>query len=573
MIVVPFYNLVVVPEVTFYFQGEYFKEIAGQDAEKGDEILFLMLKEDKQREDMTPEDFYPIGVTGVVENLDKDGNIGIKTLGRVDINSVEVDKDDIKTTFSDRIIIEDIDSQQQKERFEQVKSAVLQYINGFQWGIMVRNYVVRWKSMEEMIANLSNHLNISNEEKYEILAADKISQRFELMEQVLYEFIEVSKIGEEAKKVQTEAHEKVYREEAIKKQIEILQNELDEMHPENVSDIRKFEQKIRKSHMNEIAKNEAEKVLNRMKQEGKDSHEYGMLYDYLDFVTGLSWEKETFSDINLVEAEEILNQEHYGLKKAKERIIQQIAVMALNKQQSGSILLFVGAPGTGKTSIGQSVAKALKREYVRVSLGGIRDEAEIRGHRRTYVGAMPGRIMDGIKRSGVSNPVMVLDEVDKMVKDYGGDPSSALLEVLDPEHSGINLFDNDWKIYSRNSGKTSHKITETAVVENCMITDGCRIAGHVKRSILFSGVKVAEGAEVEDAVIMGGTVIESGAVVKHCIVAENVVIGQNAVVGEMPHDGEKGVATIGSGIHIGERAKVGPNAMVNANVKDGEEEW
>ena len=149
----------------------------------------------------------------------------------------------------------------------------------------------------------------------------------------------------------------------------------------------------------------------------------------------------------------------------------------------------------------------------------------------------------------------------------------ANMEVLDPEHSGINLFDENWKIYSRNSGKTGHKITETAVVENCMITDGCRIAGHVKRSILFSGVKVAEGAEVEDAVIMGGTVIESGAVVKHCIVAENVVIGQNAVVGEMPHDGEKGVATIGSGIHIGERAKVGPNAMVNANVKDGEEEW
>ena len=149
----------------------------------------------------------------------------------------------------------------------------------------------------------------------------------------------------------------------------------------------------------------------------------------------------------------------------------------------------------------------------------------------------------------------------------------ANMEILDPEHSGINLFDNNWKIYSRNSGKTGHKITETAVVENCMITDGCRIAGHVKHSILFSGVKVAEGAEVEDAVIMGGTLIESGAVVKHCIVAENVVIGQNAVVGEMPHDGEKGVATIGSGIHIGERAKVGPNAMVNANVKDGEEEW
>lgn len=187
--------------------------------------------------------------------------------------------------------------------------------------------------------------------------------------------------------------------------------------------------------MNEEAKREAEKVLNRMKQEGKDGHEYGMLYDYLDFVTSLSWKPEEIVPIDLDEAEQILEEDHYGLKKVKERIIQQIAVMALNKKQSGSILLFVGAPGTGKTSIGQSIAKALHRSYVRISLGGIRDEAEIRGHRRTYIGAMPGRIMEGMKRSGASNPVMVLDEVDKLAKDYGGDPASALLEVLDPEQN------------------------------------------------------------------------------------------------------------------------------------------
>jgi len=152
-------------------------------------------------------------------------------------------------------------------------------------------------------------------------------------------------------------------------------------------------------------------------------------------VTSLKWKKEEPSQIDLKAARAVLDEDHFGLKKTKERIIQQIAVMALNQKQSGSILLFVGAPGTGKTSIGQSIARALNRKYVRISLGGVRDEAEIRGHRRTYIGAMPGRIMDGIKRSGASNPVVVLDEVDKLVRDYGGDPSSALLEVLDPEQN------------------------------------------------------------------------------------------------------------------------------------------
>ena len=175
--------------------------------------------------------------------------------------------------------------------------------------------------------------------------------------------------------------------------------------------------------------------MSRLRQEGEHGAETGMLYNYLDFLTSLSWKKEEAKPIDLREAEAVLEEDHFGLKKVKDRIIQQIAVMNLKKQQSGSILLFVGAPGTGKTSIGQSIARALGREYVRVSLGGVRDEAEIRGHRRTYIGAMPGRIMDAIAKSGVSNPVMVLDEVDKLSVSYNGDPASALLEVLDPEQN------------------------------------------------------------------------------------------------------------------------------------------
>ncbi|MDD3278302.1 MAG: endopeptidase La [Lachnospiraceae bacterium] len=434
MIVVPFYNMIVVPGVTFFFQSEYFQEVAGKKPNTGEDVIFLMLKEDKKKEDMTAEDFYPIGIAGVVDTLDKEGNIGIKAKHRVDVEKIEIN-DGIQVEAALREDIEDWSREELDQHYEEVKSAYLNFIAGSRWGIMARNYIMQWNSVSEMAATLSYQLKISNAEKYNIIQQDKMSDRVTLMEKALYEFLEMAKLASAAQTEQEASHEQLYREDAIKKQMEYLQRELDEMHPESMSDVRKFEKKIQESGMNETARGEAAKVLNRMKQEGQNSQEYGILYDYLDFVTSLSWKSEEPSEIDLGKAEEILSQEHYGLKKVKQRILQQIAVMNLKKEQAGSILLFVGAPGTGKTSIGQSIAKALNRAYVRVSLGGVRDEAEIRGHRRTYIGAMPGRIMEGIKRSGASNPVMVLDEVDKLAKDYGGDPSSALLEVLDPEQN------------------------------------------------------------------------------------------------------------------------------------------
>ncbi len=436
MTAIPFYNIIIVPGVTCFFQHDYFKELAGCEVEKGDELVFMMMKTDKNRDEVTEEDFYPIGILATVDSVSADGDIGIRAEKRLDLADIEVQEGHIAFTAAERPEIDDLTDEEKQKHLNALKSEFIRFVSDSQWGLMARSYVMQWKSVSEMISTISSRLMITNEEKYKIIATDRLSERMVMMENALYQFLELTRVSNEAESAQVSTNEKLYREDAIKKQIEYLQKELDEMHPENVSDVRRFEKLIAESPMNDTARKEAEKVLNRMKQEGQNSNEYGLLYDYLDFVTGLSWKTEEMPDIDLDRAQEILDEDHYGLKKVKERVVQQIAVMELNRKQSGSILLFVGAPGTGKTSIGQSIARALNREYVRVSLGGVRDEAEIRGHRRTYIGAMPGRIMDGIKKSGVTNPVMVLDEVDKLSHDFTGDPASALLEVLDPEQNG-----------------------------------------------------------------------------------------------------------------------------------------
>ena len=436
MITIPVYELLLLPEVTFFFKKDMFPEGRIKEQNIGEEILFVLQKKEIAPEEISMENIFPVGVMGIIENIDEEGSVKITTRRRVQVTHVEYTDGMVLAEAVDLPDIQDISPEEEKEKFDKIKKELMDFAKGFQWGVWVRSMIYHWKSYPEAVSALAGYMSLSWEEKYHMIEVDSRKERMHLMEEAVYELMEIFRVSEEAETAQKNSNEKVYRESAIRKQIEFLQQQLDEMHPENISDVRRFQKKIQESGMNEEARKEAEKVLNRMKQEGKDSHEYGMLYDYLDFATSLSWKTEEPAEIDLNEAEEILNEDHYGLKKVKERIIQQLAVMALNKKQSGSILLFVGAPGTGKTSIGQSIARALHRKYVRISLGGIRDEAEIRGHRRTYIGAMPGRIMEGMKRSGAANPVMVLDEVDKLAKDYGGDPASALLEVLDPEQNG-----------------------------------------------------------------------------------------------------------------------------------------
>lgn len=434
MFIQPIYNILLLQDVTYFFKKDFFGE--KYDALAADhDILFMFLKEDVEGRNYLAEDFYPVGLLARIENISEEDVVQIRTIERVEILNPQIDGGNISAAYAVRPSVEDMPEEEQQEIFSSLRSALLRFVQGYQWGLWARGYILQRKNAYDLISSLSEYLNLSPEEKYQILSADSVRNRYELIRQAVNEFMEIAKVSAEAQEAQKGDQEQLYREAALKKQIDYLQKELDDMHPENVSDVRKFEKKISQSGMNQEARREAEKILNRMRQEGKESHEYGLLYDYLDFVTSLSWKAPEFTPIDLNRAEQILDEDHYGLKKVKERIIQQLAVMALNRKQYGSILLFVGAPGTGKTSIGQSIARALGREYARISLGGIRDEAEIRGHRRTYVGAMPGRIMEAMKRSGVSNPVLVLDEVDKLAKDYGGDPASALLEVLDPEQN------------------------------------------------------------------------------------------------------------------------------------------
>ena len=446
MIAIPIHDTILLPEVTFYFKKETFEEYEVEAMSVGDEIAFVFLKDEPEFEGPVPEDkdkpedlmemIYPVGVSARLESIDGDGNLKIRTKGRVTILGMTVNDDGlVDAEVVECPDIQDLTAEERSQRFDRLKKDYLNFVKMYQWGLWARGLILQWKNIYELMCSMSPYFSITWEEKVAIVMEDRVAERYRLIEQAAYEFIEMAKVHNEAESQQKMENENIYRENALKKQIEILQNELDEMHPENISDVRQFQKKIEESGMNETARKEADKVLNRMKQEGQNGHEYGMLYDYLDFVTSLSWKKPEAEEIDLTHAEEVLDADHYGLKKVKERILQQLAVMSLRKEQSGSILLFVGAPGTGKTSIGQSIAKALGREYVRISLGGIRDEAEIRGHRRTYIGAMPGRIMEGMKRSGVSNPVVVLDEVDKLGKEFGGDPASALLEVLDPEQN------------------------------------------------------------------------------------------------------------------------------------------
>ncbi|MBE5807077.1 MAG: endopeptidase La [Clostridiales bacterium] len=436
MAVLPIQNTIVLPGGKLYLQSALYRKLTGKAPVTGERVTLLIRKDDADREAPTAESFRPLGVAGVVSEASSDSFTVIDMQNRIAVEEIAQLRDrSFSMTVSRRPETDDLDRADAARRLTMVKDRILSFAHGKQWEGMLRAFAAHWDTLWTVAAAMSPWMDVSAEDRYALLEQDSLSERFDAVERILLEGLERVDLQTAAQSHQQEDHEKLYRESALKKQIEYLQKELDAMHPENVSEVRRLELKLEEAGMNETALKEGRKVLNRIRGEGANSPEAGMLTDWLDLLTSLPWKKAEAEPISMDRARAALDADHAGLDSVKRRILQQIAVMRLKGRQSGSILCFVGAPGTGKTSIGESIARALGRKYVRVSLGGVRDEADIRGHRRTYIGAMPGRIIDGIHKCGASDPVMVLDEVDKLSQSYNGDPASALLEVLDPEQN------------------------------------------------------------------------------------------------------------------------------------------
>ncbi len=436
MYILPLYNITVLPNAVTYLHTAAFKKSTGQAAAAGDRVVLLPTKTEKS-EAFDAADFYPFAVTGEVGEPDTNGFAEIRTEHRVHVDEASILPDGrIRLSLSRADETGDLSPEEDREKCEALKKELLAFSQRYEWAPAARYLLSFAENLNALISILSPFMELTAEERFGLLRESDARTRAERIEEILYEWIEMAKLSGEGNEQREAETKKAYREAAIKKQIAYLQQELDELHPENVTELRDLETRLAKTPLNEIARKEAQRVLQRMKNEGERSQEYAMLFDYLDFLLGLPWKKEAARAIGLDEARSVLERDHYGLKKVKDRVIQQIAVLNLKKTQSGSILCFVGAPGTGKTSVCKSIADALGRKYVRVSLGGVRDEAEIRGHRRTYIGAMPGRILNAVSKAGVSNPVLVLDEIDKLSVSYNGDPAAALLEALDPEQNG-----------------------------------------------------------------------------------------------------------------------------------------
>jgi len=421
----------------------------------GDKLVGLVAALDPEKETPGPDELYRIGTIATVHRLLRapDGTVRLLVQGmqRFRLGEFVEEEPYLKAHIQllpendEKNIETDALARNARDQFQQIT----QMIPSFPDELV--NSITTLEDPLQTAYTIANFQRIELKDAQEILELDSVYEKLKKLIGLLVREAEVLQIGQ---KIQNEARgeiEKVQREYFLREQMKAIQRELGEK-DEQSEETEDFRKKIEDAKMPEEALKQAKRELDRLSRLPSAAAEYGVIRTYLDWLTTLPWSKSTDDNLEIAHAREILNKDHYGLEDVKDRILEFLAIRklridrkdevkeeskdAIRKEREGVILCFVGPPGVGKTSLGQSIARAMERKFIRASLGGVRDEAEIRGHRRTYIGAMPGRILQSLRRVDSKNPVFMLDEVDKLTNDFHGDPASALLEVLDPEQNG-----------------------------------------------------------------------------------------------------------------------------------------
>lgn len=405
-----------------------------------DRYIFLTAQKNSELEKPTVEDVYTIGTVGRIQKMIKlpDGRIKALVQGIAKAKAVEyvkkrpffkvrieflTDTDPKELTIEDEALMRNV-----KEASEKLL-ALKGELSGD-----VGDLLSHIESPGKLADLVASNLNPKVEDAQALLEIIDAIERLKKVNDLLARELDLSTVQA---KIQTDVKDEISRNQRdyyLREQVKAIHKELGE-NDDKIAEIEEFRAKIKKCKMPPDCEKEAQKQLKRLEQMHSDSSEASVVRTYLDCIVDLPWSKSTKDSLDIPKAKEALDQNHFGLDKVKERILEYLSVRKLNPKKKGQIICFVGPPGAGKTSLGKAIAKAMKRKFHRVSLGGIRDEAEIRGHRRTYIGSMPGRILQGLRQCDTNNPVFMLDEIDKLGNDFRGDPSSALLEALDPEQN------------------------------------------------------------------------------------------------------------------------------------------
>ncbi len=410
-------------------------------AMKDGDSIFLVTQKDTNKENPEIEDLQSIGVIAEIKQVVRLQNDIIRVMvegeQRAEVYEIAQDQQDYLKARVIAYIEEDekhLPAQAEEAMVMSVQETFAKYsaVQG-RIGKEVVRQVQETTDLSKLLDYVGNNLPVSYDKKQKILDAIAITERYEVLLAMLLQQIEVLAIKSDFQKKVQERVEKHQKEYVLREQMALIREELGETNTD--SDALEYEKKLEELQASDEVKKRIKKEIQRFRGIAGNSSESTVSRGYIETLLELPWDKTSVDNQDLTHAQEILDEDHYGLEKVKERVIEFLAVRNLTGKGESPILCLVGPPGTGKTSIARSIARALDKKYVRISLGGVRDEAEIRGHRRTYVGALPGRIVSGLRTAGVKNPLMLLDEIDKMSSDYKGDTASALLEVLDAEQN------------------------------------------------------------------------------------------------------------------------------------------